>query len=64
VSRTPPPSDSDTLAVEPDGDLGRIEAEQMTPLDERNATFSDEPADVPLRDTQVLSDAIDVEQSR
>lgn len=34
------------MLVEPGVDLGRAEAQEVTPLHERNAPLGDEPADV------------------
>jgi hypothetical protein len=51
-------------AVDPVGDLVRIEAEQMAPLDEGDAALGDETADVAFADAEVLGDAGDVEEPR
>ena len=52
----------DALLVEPRRDRDRIEPEQMSPLDERDASFGDEPADVADADAEVRGERVDVDE--
>nr|WP_208029707.1 hypothetical protein [Rhabdothermincola sediminis] len=49
--------------VEPVSDLHRVEAHQVAPLDERDAPFEDQAADVSGVDAEELGDGGDVEQA-
>jgi len=44
--------------------LDRIEAQQVTPLEVRDATLSDQPAHVSNRHPEVRGDLVDVDQAR
>jgi hypothetical protein len=44
-------------------DLDGVEADEVAPLDERDASFGDEPSNVADVDAQVLGEASDVEQA-
>jgi hypothetical protein len=54
----------DALAVEPCGDGSRVEAQEVAPLEVRDASFGDEASDVADGDAEVFSDGGDVEQRR
>jgi hypothetical protein len=51
------------VAVDPDGDLGGVEAEEVAPLDARNATLVDEASDMTDVDTQLAGDLADADES-
>src|SRR5437764_12736009 len=53
-----------TIAIQPCGDLGRVEANEVAPLHERNAPLGDQPAHVPLLDSQLLGELGDRQQHR
>lgn len=50
--------------VQPSRDLLRVESEQVSPLDEWNATLSDKPPHVTFRHAEMISNLRDVEQAR
>ena len=56
------PGGFDALLVEPGRDRDRIEPEQVSPLDERDASFGDEPADVADADAEVRGERVDVDE--
>ncbi len=51
------------VGVDPGGDLSGVEAEQVAPLDERDAPLGDEAADVADVDAEAVGQRGDVEQS-
>src|SRR5438132_13740433 len=51
----------DALIIEPGRDRDRIEPEQVPSLDERDASFGNEPADVADADTEVCGEGVDVD---
>jgi hypothetical protein len=53
-----------SLNVEPHRDVGRVEAQQLPPLHERNAPLRDQPTYVPHAHPKVRCDLVDVEQMR
>ena len=54
----------DALVVEPRRDRDRIEAEQVSPFDVRDASFGDESADVADADAEVRGEGVDVDEVR
>jgi hypothetical protein len=54
----------DALIVEPRRDRDRIEPEQVSPLDERDASFSHESADVTDADAEEHGEGFDVDEVR
>ena len=54
----------DALVVEPGRNGDRIEPEQVSPLDERDASFGDESADVADADGEVGGERVDVDEVR
>jgi hypothetical protein len=50
------------MAVEPPHDLDRVEADEVAPLDERDAPLGDEAPNVPSVHAQELGELGDVEQ--
>ena len=51
------------LLVEPGVDVFGVEAEEMTPFDERDPSLQDEPADMRDANAQVLGDLGDIGQA-
>jgi hypothetical protein len=54
----------DALGVKPCGDGVRVEAQEVAPLEVRDAAFGDKPSDVADGDAEVFSKLVDVEQRR
>ncbi len=54
----------DALVVEPGRDRDRIEPQQVSPLDVRDAAFGDEPADVTDADAEMRGERVDVDEVR
>lgn len=57
-----PPHGRLAVLVDPDVELVRVEVQDRTPFDVRDASLGDEPADVADGDAEVLGGAVDVEQ--
>src|SRR3954447_24589764 len=51
-------------AVEPLGDLVRVEAQEVPPLDVGDAALGHEPTDMPLVDAQLIGDLLEGKQLR
>lgn len=53
-----------TVLVEPSANLARVEPDEVTPLDERDASLGDETPDVPRLNAEVACEGGHVEQCR
>jgi hypothetical protein len=62
VGRSGGTAGSAPIVVDPGGDLRRVEADEMAPLDEGDAPFGHEPPDVSGVDAEMLGEAGDVEE--
>ena len=54
----------DALPLEPGRDCERIEPEQVSPFDVRDASFCDKAADVADTDAEVRGERVDVDEVR
>jgi len=51
------------VLVDPSGELERVEPNQVPPLDERDAAFGNEPADVTNLDAEQVGDLADADEA-
>lgn len=56
--------DGHPLGCEPGGDLGGVEPEEVAPLEERNPSLADKPADVADGHAEVIGDLLDGQEPR
>src|SRR5690606_37921471 len=62
LRRTAPEHLGSACVVDPSIDLHRVEAQQVSPLDERDAPLVDEPADVADLDAEPVGYGVDVDE--